>query len=516
MFSKILLSCLLSIPLIFCGLSVPIQETSLDSNNAVIKSSAISDDDLISETSADLLASDDKTLTDVNIVNYDLSSGATTFEYFDMYSYEAKNSNSINELSSNSSVNDVGGALDEVNVPDFEIHQVGDTDMYYVNGYTPLTASSEEIKDEEADDIDAIIGTDERTQVTNTKTGSYLKTAYMTYTYDNVYNEAENTYESVSNFSTAFMVGPNIVATAGHCLYQDVTDSGDYDDEIYNPRFPDKVEFYFGVNSLSEVNSSYEYYAEGEVVHIEYSYYISPSFDHDWAVVELDRDLGNTTGWFGRIANWYDTSAPVDTYGYPVDKPRATMWEITGNFYNKTDFRYYTNNIDTIGGQSGSPYVIAYSGVDGYVCGIHAFAESADIPTYNGGTVLYNLIFHYIRSFTTSYSQARQYEYPTLEVVSKTGSTWLIRVENTSSAGINLEYNSKMCFFNDAKNWTGLNDVVSKYFAPYEFKYVSISENVFATSITCSYVRGGERIITYANNLDTDGTLTSYNNVIPA
>ena len=73
-----------------------------------------------------------------------------------------------------------------------------------------------------------------------------------------------------------------------------------------------------------------------------------------------------------------------------------------------------------------------------------------------------------------------------------------------------------MCFFNDAKNWTGLNDVVSKYFAPYEFKYVSISENVFATSITCSYVRGGERIITYANNLDTDGTLTSYNNVIPA
>ena len=68
-------------------------------------------------------------------------------------------------------MNDVGGALDEVNVPDFEIHQVGDTDMYYVNGYTPLTASSEEIKDEEADDIDAIIGTDERTQVTNTKTG---------------------------------------------------------------------------------------------------------------------------------------------------------------------------------------------------------------------------------------------------------------------------------------------------------------------------------------------------------
>lgn len=35
MFSKILLSCLLSIPLIFCGLYVPVQETSLDSNNTL-------------------------------------------------------------------------------------------------------------------------------------------------------------------------------------------------------------------------------------------------------------------------------------------------------------------------------------------------------------------------------------------------------------------------------------------------------------------------------------------------
>ena len=73
-----------------------------------------------------------------------------------------------------------------------------------------------------------------------------------------------------------------------------------------------------------------------------------------------------------------------------------------------------------------------------------------------------------------------------------------------------------MCFFNDAKNWSGLKDVESIYISPYGFKYVSISENVFATSITCSYVRGGERIITYANNLDTDGTLSTYFNVISA
>lgn len=98
MFSKILLSCLLSIPLIFCGLYVPVQETSLDSNNTVIKSSAVSAEDVVNNTSVDLLASDDKTLTDVNIVNYDVSSGATTFEYFNKYSFEAKNGNSANSI----------------------------------------------------------------------------------------------------------------------------------------------------------------------------------------------------------------------------------------------------------------------------------------------------------------------------------------------------------------------------------------------------------------------------------
>ena len=52
------------------------------------------------------------------------------------------------------------------------------------------------------------------------------------------------------------------------------------------------------------------------------------------------------------------------------------------------------------------------------------------------------------------------------------------------------------------------------YLAPYEISEVSITENAFATSIACSYLRDGYRVITYANNLSTNGTLSSYNNVI--
>lgn len=504
-------------PLVLGGTTISVQEVSTGSNNTIIKNSAVSNEIVVDETSAELLASDDKTLTDVNIVNYNLSTGATTFEYFNMYSFEAKNSNSsnsVNELSLNSSI---GNAVGEVNMPDYEVHRLGDTDIYYVNGYTPLSAASEEIKDEEAESPDAIIGTeDSRTQVTNTKISPYLKVAYMKATYDNVYDYSENTYRSLYIYSTAFMIGKNIVSTAGHCLYQDVTNLGDYDDGIDNPRFPDKVEFYFGASNFLDATESYQYYAEGEVLHIEYSYYVSPDFEHDWAVIELDRNLGNTTGWFGRVMNWDVMSIPIKTCGYPSDKLPGTMWEMTGSFYSKTDYRYYTNDIDTMGGQSGSPYLIDYSGLTNFVCGIHTFADSSETPAYNGGTVLNEFIFYYMNSFTSSRNEDSEYEYPIVSIFMKSGSKWFIWVENTSSAGINLEYNSKMCFLNDAKNWSGLNDVVSIYIAPYALNIMTISENVFATSITCSYVRGGERIITYANNLNADGTLTSYNNVISA
>lgn len=64
------------------------------------------------------------------------------------------------------------------------------------------------------------------------------------------------------------MEGSNIAVTAGHCVYSDVTDSGAYEDDIDNPRFPDKIEFYFGISNSSEISSSYPYYAEAKVLNI--------------------------------------------------------------------------------------------------------------------------------------------------------------------------------------------------------------------------------------------------------
>ena len=85
MLCKLITTFLLAMPLLFGGIFVPIQRAGMDVNNTVIKNSAISDENMAGNTSADLFASDDKTLTDVNIVNYNVSTGATTFEYYDKY-----------------------------------------------------------------------------------------------------------------------------------------------------------------------------------------------------------------------------------------------------------------------------------------------------------------------------------------------------------------------------------------------------------------------------------------------
>lgn len=99
------------------------------------------------------------------------------------------------------------------------------------------------------------------------------------------------------------------------------------------------------------------------------------------------------------------------------------------------------------------------------------------------------------------------YDYLSLSIIAKSGNTWSIKVYNPTSLGLTVYYNSKMCFLGDAQNWTGLSDVKSTYISSNSETTVKITENWFATSITVSYIVGNYRIISYADNLDTNGSL---------
>lgn len=91
--------------------------------------------------------------------------------------------------------------------------------------------------------------------------------------------------------------------------------------------------------------------------------------------------------------------------------------------------------------------------------------------------------------------------YLKLSIVKKEWSNWTIRLKNSSNSYANASYNSKMCFIDDASNWTKLNDLQYITISPYGYKDVQISENWFATSVVASVVKNKKRYISYGDAL---------------
>lgn len=83
-------------------------------------------------------------------------------------------------------------------------------------------------------------------------------------------------------------------------------------------------------------------------------------------------------------------------------------------------------------------------------------------------------------------------------------SGWYIKIRNTHNQEYTYAYNRKMCFLDDAKNWTGLTDIETFRLKAGETKIVEISANGFATSIAISYTSGSTRYIKYADNIFGD------------
>ena len=106
--------------------------------------------------------------------------------------------------------------------------------------------------------------------------------------------------------------------------------------------------------------------------------------------------------------------------------------------------------------------------------------------------------------------------YLQLSLPRKSGSTWTVRVKNTTYVKIQGQYNRKMCNLNDAKTWSSsLVDLSDFTIEPLSYVDLTFSENWFATSIVVSTVFNGKRYITYADNLKS-GSLKEYRNLINA
>ncbi len=103
--------------------------------------------------------------------------------------------------------------------------------------------------------------------------------------------------------------------------------------------------------------------------------------------------------------------------------------------------------------------------------------------------------------------EAPNHSYLNVTSIQKNGGTWRVRVENLLNTSVTAYYNSKMCFYDDAKNWTGLTDISRITLSGRSSATITISENAFATSIALSYISNGNRYITYADKLNANGSL---------
>ncbi|MBG6182049.1 trypsin-like serine peptidase [Arthrobacter sp. CAN_A1] len=183
--------------------------------------------------------------------------------------------------------------------------------------------------------IDSVIGYDDRTQVTATAFAPSSRIVHF-------------------NGCTGYLYAPNMVATAGHCLYKD----GAW-------KTPGLV--------TPGKNGSGAPYGSCTVAarYVSSGWINNNDLTQDYGKLKLNCNIGNTVGVFTLAVTQSLENATVR--GYPAEKPFATMWTHTGPLY-ELGVKQVFYRMDTTAGQSGSPvYRTCASGVGICAIAIHTY-----------------------------------------------------------------------------------------------------------------------------------------------
>ncbi len=338
-------------------------------------------------------------INDWNIVSKDLNTGVLNFIDFDPNGYLYREFAFDETEYSSKSADDVSISKNKV-MTTSDINTIAnpdDTISLYTEGYNP---NSNEIVSSLPSTRD-VIGTDDRVWVPDTTLWPYRAAGYLLMRFD-VINNVTGLTDHRYFIGSGFLEGPDLLVTAGHCTYGDVTKSytsngvvyTQYEDYLNNPRFPDEITYYPAQNG-----PSVRPYGQVSVdrVYIEKSYYLYTQ--KDWACCKLSSPIGYQTGWLGKIGNFYQQNYPFVSFGYPGSKG-GKMYVASAEFtYFETDNGwYYRTNLDAEGGQSGSPYRVTVDGGD-YISGIHTYSVGS---SYTGGIRIDIFMFHFLNSFVTT------------------------------------------------------------------------------------------------------------------
>ncbi len=224
----------------------------------------------------------------------------------------------------------------------------------------------------------SVIGGDGRTRVPDTTVFPYSAIVQL-----------EVDFRFGSALCSGWMMGPDTVATAAHCLY------------------------YSGLGGWAEAITAYpgrdgNVAPFGSVVathwNVRQKWIDTQGPRHDYGVIQLADPIGNTVGYFGyqyNAKNQFYLGKPVTLSGYPGDKygdEAGTQWMMDGQI-DKVQKRRLFYTIDTYGGQSGSPLYGKWTRKECDPCafGIHSYGVGGHW-TMNSATRITKPVFNFLQS----------------------------------------------------------------------------------------------------------------------
>lgn len=214
-----------------------------------------------------------------------------------------------------------------------------------------------------------IIGDDNRTRVKDTTKGPWCNTVRLLMKING------NNY-----VGSGFMIGPNSVATAGHCVY---SKSNGWASSI---------------TVIPAVNGTSKPYGTATMTSMECggNWYKDENNQDDWGIIRVNKNIGKSTGWLG--LRWQSASYNnqyLYANGYPAEYPNYMYYG-----YGKVtscSARTIVGNWDLSGGQSGGP-VFKYIADYGYCAvGINRGGSS----TYSDCLRIDEWIFNKFMSYRT-------------------------------------------------------------------------------------------------------------------
>lgn len=165
-----------------------------------------------------------------------------------------------------------------------------------------------------------------------------------------------------SYIGTGWLVAPKTVITAGHCVFDPIELGGWAKSIVVIPGRDDAEEPFERTTSQSFSTTD--------------TWLAAQEADFDYAAIHLDKDFGSQTGAFvvGVLPDADLAGRLVNISGYPVSPGNGQNQFFHANRVKAVTPRRVFYDVDTMGGQSGSPVWVYLDGSDApVVVAIHAY-----------------------------------------------------------------------------------------------------------------------------------------------